>query len=164
MDMCVSVLASSREGAGNLTQLLASDINSFQDACAPHMTLVQICHIYQSAIKKAVSEDNEKIDISEADPSLVLWEAVVQEARNHLTEKEQSRLSFASLRRRTAMSDGIQDPVADQVINMLVPKISAALQSKWMISTQSADILAMEVAWSFHSTVTQPQDGGAAQK
>ena len=50
------------------------------------------------------------------------------------------------------------------MINMLVPKISAALQSKWMISTQSADILAMEVAWSFHSTVTQPQDGGAAQK
>jgi hypothetical protein len=50
------------------------------------------------------------------------------------------------------------------MINMVVPKISAALQSKLMISKQSANILAMEVAWSFHSTVTQPQDGGAAKK
>ena len=88
----------------------------------------------------------------------------MEEARNHLTEKEQSRLSSASLRRRTAMSDGNQDLVADRIINMGVPKISAALQSKWMISEQSANILAMEVARSFHSTVTQPQDGGAAQK
>jgi hypothetical protein len=164
VDMCVSVLACSPEGAGNLTQLLAGDINAFQNVQAPHMTLVQICHIYQSAITKAVFEDNEIIDTSEADPSLVLWEAVVHEARNLLTEKEQNMLSSASLRRRTAMSDGNHDLVADRVINMVVPKISAALQSKLMISKQSANILAMEVAWSFHSTVTQPQDGGAAKK
>ena len=69
VDMCVSVLAASPEGAGNLT-LLAGDINTFQNVHAQHMTLVQICHIYQSAIKKAVSEDNEMIDTSEADPSL----------------------------------------------------------------------------------------------
>jgi hypothetical protein len=88
----------------------------------------------------------------------------VHEARNLLTEKEQNMLSSASLRRRTAMSDGNQDLVANRMINMVVPKISAALQSKLMISKQSANILAMVVAGSFHSTVTQPQDGGAAQK
>jgi hypothetical protein len=164
LDMCMSVMVAP-EGTNNLTQLLADDIGSFHTCDgAQHMTLVQVCYIYQSAIHRAISEEHLKIDTSKVDPSLVLWEVAVEEARILLSEQEHKQLSLASKRRREAGKNNRIDGIAEASINTVVPKISAVLLSKLMLSQASADILAMEVARSFHSTVTQPQDGGAAKK